>query len=41
MAREVAVERKNQGLETLTVWQKAVDYAVDVCQNVIPYFPPE
>ena len=35
------VERKNQGLETLAVWQKAVDYAVDVCQNVIPHFPPE
>ena len=41
MAREVTVERKNQGLETLTVWQKAVDYAVDVCQNVIPHFPPD
>ena len=35
------VERKNQGLETLAMWQKAVDYAVDVCQNVIPHFPPE
>jgi four helix bundle protein len=41
MGWEVAVERKNQGLETLAVWQKAVDYAVDVCQNVIPNFPPE
>jgi four helix bundle protein len=41
MEREVAVEMKNQGLETLAVWQKAVDYAVDVCQNVIPLFPPE
>lgn len=35
------MERKNQGLETLEVWCKAVDYAVDVCQNVIPFFPPE
>ena len=41
MESEVVVERKNQGLETLAVWQKAVDYAVDVCQNVIPHFPPE
>ncbi len=32
---------KNQGLETLEIWQKAVDYAVDVCQNVIPHFPPD
>lgn len=41
MEREVPVERNNQGLETLVVWQKAVDYAVDVCQNVIPNFPSE
>ena len=32
---------KNQGLETLAVWQKADEYAVDVCQNVIPLFPSE
>jgi four helix bundle protein len=30
-----------QGLETLEVWQKAMDYAVDVCQNIIPLFPNE
>ncbi len=35
------MERNEQGLETLMVWQKAVDYAVDVCQNVIPLFPAE
>ncbi len=32
---------KNMGLESLEIWQKAVDYAVDVCQNVIPLFPTE
>ena len=35
------MERKNQGLETLEVWLKAIDYAVDVCQIVIPHFPSE
>jgi len=29
------------GLETLDIWQKSVDYAVDVCQIVIPCLPPE
>ncbi len=29
------------GLETLDIWQKAVDFAVDVCKNVIPCFPAE
>lgn len=28
-----------QGLETLDIWQKAVDYAVDVCQNALPCLP--
>ena len=32
---------KEQGLESLLVWKKTVDYAVDVCQNVIPLFPDE
>ena len=32
---------KNQGLETLEVWLGSVDYAVDVCKNVIPNFPSE
>ena len=32
---------KNQGLESLEIWRKAVDYAVDICQNVIPAFPQE
>lgn len=30
-----------QGLETLEVWLKAVDYAVDVCQILLPLLPPE
>ena len=30
-----------QGLETLEIWQKAMDYAVDVCQNVLPMLPVE
>lgn len=32
---------KNQGLESLEIWLRAVDYAVEICQNVIPLFPPE
>jgi four helix bundle protein len=32
---------KNQGLETLEIWQRAVDYAVEICQNVIPLLPQE
>ncbi len=30
-----------QGLETLNIWKKALDYAVDICQNVVPCLPPE
>ena len=30
-----------QGLETLQVWQKSLDFAVDVCQNVLPLLPSE
>jgi four helix bundle protein len=30
-----------QGLETLEIWQKAMDYAVDVCQNILPLLPVE
>lgn len=29
----------NQGLETLAVWQKSVDFAVDVCEELLPMFP--
>ena len=31
----------NQGLETLQVWQKSIDYAIDICQNVVSRFPSE
>jgi four helix bundle protein len=41
MMREDLMEKKNQGLETLEVWNRSVDYAVDVCQNVISLFPSE
>lgn len=34
-------EKKNQGLETLKVWLRTLDYAVDICQNLIPLFPQE
>jgi four helix bundle protein len=30
-----------KGLESLMVWQKTVDYAVDVCLKVLPHFPKE
>jgi four helix bundle protein len=33
--------QNNQGLESLEIWRKAVDYAVDICQHVIPFFPQE
>ncbi len=33
--------RDNQGLESLVVWQKSVDFAVDVCQEIVPMLPPE
>ena len=29
------------GLESLEIWQKAVEFGVDVCQIVIPLFPPQ
>ena len=32
---------KKRGLETLEVWQKAIEYAVEICQNVIPLFPSD
>jgi len=32
---------EKQGLESLIVWQKSLDFAVDVCQNVLPLFPPK
>jgi four helix bundle protein len=39
--RDVKMGAKNQGLESLEIWRKAVDYAVDICQNAIPLFPQE
>ena len=35
------MQTKSVGLESLEIWQRAVDYAVDVCKNVIPLFPSE
>lgn len=32
---------KNQGLESLEIWRKAVDFAVEICENVIALFPQE
>lgn len=32
---------QNQGLETLEIWQKAVDFAVELCQEVLPMIPQE
>jgi len=31
----------NQGLETLQVWQRAVDFAVEICQDLVPCLPPD
>jgi four helix bundle protein len=31
----------NQGFESLLVWQKSLDFAVDICQDVLPLLPPE
>ncbi len=33
------MDQKTRGLESLVVWQKALDFAVDVCQDVISLFP--
>ncbi len=30
-----------KGLESLKIWQKSMDYAVDVCQNILPSLPSE
>jgi len=35
------MEKGNRSLETLTVWQQSLDYAVDVCQSLIPLLPSE
>jgi four helix bundle protein len=35
------VSQGNRGLETLAVWQKSLDYAVDVCRDVVSQFPSE
>ncbi|MDF1520520.1 MAG: four helix bundle protein [Brevefilum sp.] len=32
---------KNQGLETLEIWRRSIDFAVDVCQTIVPLLPPE
>ena len=31
----------NQGLESLDIWQKSVDYAVDICQGILPLLPSD
>ena len=33
--------KRKQGLETLEIWQRSMDFAVDVCQHILPLFPPE
>ena len=33
--------KRKQGLETLEIWQRSMDFAVDVCQHILPFFPPE
>lgn len=35
------MDQNTRGIESLVVWQKALDYAVDVCQDVISLFPNE
>jgi four helix bundle protein len=35
------MDKEKQGLESLEIWQRAIEYAVNVCQNVIPLFPTE
>ena len=30
-----------QGLESLKVWQRSLDFAVDLCQSILPLFPQE
>jgi len=32
---------EKQGLESLKIWQKSVDFAVDVCRSVLTLFPLE
>jgi len=41
MTEELKVANKNQGLESLDIWQKSIDYSVDVCQNILPKLPSE
>jgi four helix bundle protein len=31
----------NKGLETLLVWQKAMEFAVNICRDLLPLLPPE
>ena len=33
--------KDNQGLESLVIWRKSVDFAVDVCQEIVTMLPPE
>lgn len=33
--------KDNQGLESLVIWHKSVDFAVDVCQKIVPLLPTE
>ena len=41
MDEELKLENKNHGLETLEIWKQSVDFAVEVCQIIVPLFPPE
>ncbi len=41
MTEELKVANKNQGLESLDIWQKSIDYSVDFCQNILPKLPSE
>lgn len=38
---EVLMDKGSRSLETLVVWQRSLDYAVDVCESLIPLLPPE
>jgi four helix bundle protein len=33
--------KENQGLETLQVWQRAVDFAVEICLDLVPCLPSD
>jgi len=39
--QEAELGSNNQGLETLEIWRRSIDFAVDVCQEILPSFPSE